>query len=191
MSAITTAPAGKEIATLAGGCFWCLEAVYDELKGVESVESGYMGGETPNPGYEQVCGGKTGHAEVVQITFDPKAASFRELLDVFFVIHDPTTLNRQGNDSGTQYRSGIYYTTPEQKEEADGDEHHHRQQRGENGLVQWARRISSLPARRRSCGISPPSAPPRRRSTPAPDCARNIPGGSSRRCKSAVPAQAP
>jgi peptide-methionine (S)-S-oxide reductase len=100
---------GKEIATLAGGCFWCLEAVYDDLKGVESVESGYMGGKTANPSYEDVCSGETGHAEVVQVSFDPKVVSFREILEVFFVIHDPTTLNRQGNDEGTQYRSAIFY----------------------------------------------------------------------------------
>ena len=98
----------KEIATLAGGCFWCLEAVYDGLKGVESVESGYIGGRTPDPTYEQVCDGDTGHAEAVRITFDPAAVSFAELLDVFFTIHDPTTLNLQGNDAGTQYRSAIY-----------------------------------------------------------------------------------
>jgi peptide-methionine (S)-S-oxide reductase len=104
-----------EVATLGGGCFWCLEAVYDELKGVQSVESGYMGGKTLNPTYEQVCGGHTGHAEVVQITFDPVVVTFREILEVFFVIHDPTTLNRQGNDSGTQYRSAIFYHAPEQK----------------------------------------------------------------------------
>ena len=105
----------SEVATLAGGCFWCLEAVYDNLKGVVSVESGYMGGALQNPDYESVCSGRTGHAEVVQITFDPKLVSFRELLDVFFVIHDPTTLNRQGNDVGTQYRSAIFHHTPEQK----------------------------------------------------------------------------
>ena len=109
------APAGKEIATLAGGCFWCLEAVFDEVKGVESVESGYMGGTMANPSYEQVCSGKTGHAEVVQITFDPALVSFKEILEVFFVIHDPTTLNRQGSDAGTQYRSVIFYHSPEQK----------------------------------------------------------------------------
>lgn len=111
--------AGREIATLAGGCFWCLEAVYDGMKGVESVESGYMGGRTPDPDYEQVCGGRTGHAEVVRITFDPAAVSFRELLEVFFVIHDPTTLNRQGNDLGTQYRSAIFYHSPGQKAAAE------------------------------------------------------------------------
>jgi peptide-methionine (S)-S-oxide reductase len=119
MPAQTTAPAGKEIATLAGGCFWCLEAVFDELKGVESVESGYMGGKNANPTYQEVCGGDTGHAEVVQLTFDPKAASFKEILEVFFVIHDPTTLNRQGNDAGTQYRSAIFCHSPEQKAAAD------------------------------------------------------------------------
>ena len=104
-----------EVATLAGGCFWCLEAVYDDLKGVLSAESGYMGGALQNPDYESVCSGRTGHAEVVQITFDPKVVSFRELLDVFFVIHDPTTLNRQGNDVGTQYRSAVFYHSAEQK----------------------------------------------------------------------------
>ena len=106
---------GKEIATLAGGCFWCLEAVYDQMKGVESVESGYMGGQTPDPSYEAVCTGQTGHAEVVQIMFDPAIVSYREILEVFFAIHDPTTLNRQGNDVGTQYRSAIFYHSAEQK----------------------------------------------------------------------------
>ena len=115
----TTTPAGKETATLAGGCFWCLEAVFDELKGVESVESGYLGGKDANPTYEAVCGGDTGHAEVVRITFDPKAVSFREILEVFFVIHDPTTLNSQGNDVGTQYRSAIFFHSPEQKAAAE------------------------------------------------------------------------
>lgn len=109
----------KELATLGGGCFWCLEAVYDDLKGVFSVESGYVGGSTANPTYEQVCSGRTGHAEVVRVTFDPAVVSFREILDVFFVIHDPTTLNRQGNDVGTQYRSAIFYNTPEQKTTAE------------------------------------------------------------------------
>ena len=108
-------PQGKEIAILAGGCFWCLEAVYDELKGVEDVVSGYAGGRVPNPSYELVCTGATGHAEVVQITFDPETISFKEILEVFFTIHDPTTLNRQGSDVGTQYRSAIFYRTPEQK----------------------------------------------------------------------------
>ena len=111
--------AGKEIATLAGGCFWCLEAVFDDLKGVESVESGYMGGKTANPSYEEVCSGQTGHAEVVQLTFDPKRVSFKEILEVFFVIHDPTTLDRQGNDVGTQYRSAIFYHSAEQKAAAE------------------------------------------------------------------------
>jgi peptide-methionine (S)-S-oxide reductase len=111
----STPPSGKEIATLAGGCFWCLEAVYDQMKGVESVESGYMGGHTANPTYMAVCSGGTGHAEVVRITFDPRLASYKDLLNVFFVIHDPTTLNRQGNDEGTQYRSAIFYHSAEQK----------------------------------------------------------------------------
>lgn len=109
----------KEIATLAGGCFWCLEAVFDELQGVEKVESGYVGGHIKNPTYREVCTGTTGHAEVVQITFDPQAITFRDLLKVFFTIHDPTTLNRQGADVGTQYRSAIFYHTPEQKAVAD------------------------------------------------------------------------
>ncbi|HSC93723.1 MAG TPA: peptide-methionine (S)-S-oxide reductase MsrA [Burkholderiales bacterium] len=111
-------PDGKAVATLAGGCFWCLEAVYDGMKGVTAVESGYMGGKSPNPTYEQVCGGDTGHAEVVRITFDPAMVSFKELLEVFFVIHDPTTLNYQGNDFGTQYRSAIFYHSPQQKADA-------------------------------------------------------------------------
>jgi peptide-methionine (S)-S-oxide reductase len=108
-----------EVATLAGGCFWCLEAAFAELKGVERVESGYTGGRTPNPSYEQVCSGTTGHAEVVQITFDPEVVSFRDLLHVFFTIHDPTTLNRQGADAGTQYRSAIFYHSPEQRAAAE------------------------------------------------------------------------
>jgi len=112
-------PSLHETATLAGGCFWCLEAVYLELKGVLKVVSGYSGGDKPNPSYEQVCTGRTGHAEVVQITFDPAVVSFRELLEVFFTIHDPTTLNRQGADVGTQYRSVVFYHSPEQKVIAD------------------------------------------------------------------------
>lgn len=106
----------QEVATLAGGCFWCLEAVYDQLNGVEKVVSGYTGGDTLNPTYREVCNGDTGHAEAVQITFDPDVALFKDLLQIFFTIHDPTTLNRQGADVGTQYRSAIYYHTPEQKE---------------------------------------------------------------------------
>jgi peptide-methionine (S)-S-oxide reductase len=105
----------SEIATLAGGCFWCLEAVFDELQGVESVESGYMGGKTPKPTYDDVCGGGTGHAEVVRVTFDPAVLPYEELLGVFFSIHDPTTLNRQGNDVGTQYRSAIFFHGAEQE----------------------------------------------------------------------------
>jgi len=111
--------ARKEIATLAGGCFWCLEAVYDDMKGIDSVTSGYMGGRRENPTYEQVCTGATGHAEVVQIEFDPKVVSLRELLEVFFVIHDPTTLNRQGNDVGSQYRSAIFHHSEQQKSTAE------------------------------------------------------------------------
>jgi peptide-methionine (S)-S-oxide reductase len=108
-----------EVATLAGGCFWCLEAVFDQLNGVENVESGYAGGHVLNPTYRMVCTGETGHAEVVQITFDPSVISFKEILQVFFTIHDPTTLNRQGADVGTQYRSAIFYHTPEQKDVAE------------------------------------------------------------------------
>ena len=108
----------REVATLAGGCFWCLEAVFDQLRGVESVVSGYAGGRVPNPSYEAVCAGVTGHAEVVQVTFDPAQVSFRELLEVFFTIHDPTTLNRQGADVGTQYRSAIFTHSDEQAQTA-------------------------------------------------------------------------
>lgn len=106
-------------AILAGGCFWCLEAVFQRLKGVERVESGYIGGSTPRPTYRQVCGGDTGHAEAVRVTFDEDVISYLDLLDVFFTIHDPTTLNRQGNDAGTQYRSAIFYTSDDQKNDAD------------------------------------------------------------------------
>jgi len=109
----------SEQATLAGGCFWCLEAVYLNVRGVEKVESGYAGGEVDNPTYEAVCTGRTGHAEVVQVTYDPQVISYRELLEIFFTIHDPTTLNRQGADSGTQYRSAIFYHSPAQKTEAE------------------------------------------------------------------------
>jgi len=112
-------PADHEIATLAGGCFWCLEAVFDQLRGVQKVESGYAGGDLANPTYKQVCSGTTGHAEVVQITYDPEAISYRDLLAVFFTVHDPTTLNRQGHDVGTQYRSAIFYHSPEQKDIAE------------------------------------------------------------------------
>jgi peptide-methionine (S)-S-oxide reductase len=107
------------VATLAGGCFWCLEAVYEQLRGVEKVESGYAGGHVPDPTYRQVTTGKTGHAEVVQLTYDPAIVSFRELLEVFFTIHDPTTLNRQGADVGTQYRSAIFYHDEDQKQVAE------------------------------------------------------------------------
>jgi peptide-methionine (S)-S-oxide reductase len=104
-----------EIATLGAGCFWCVEAVFDALKGVESVESGYSGGHTENPTYREVCGETTGHAEVVQVTFDENIVSFREILEVFFVVHNPTTLNRQGNDIGSSYRSAIFYHSDEQQ----------------------------------------------------------------------------
>ena len=109
----------NETAVLAGGCFWCLEAVYNELRGVQHVISGYAGGSVQFPSYEQVCGGRTGHAEAVQISFDPEVISFRELLEVFFTIHDPTTLNRQGADTGTQYRSAIFPNSPEQRATAE------------------------------------------------------------------------
>ena len=125
----------RETATLAGGCFWCLEAALERLQGVASVIPGYTGGQVANPSYRDVCGGTTGHAEAVQITFDPGAISFRDLLEVFFSIHDPTTLNYQGADYGTQYRSAIFYHTPEQKQEAErimGE-------LGESGV--WARPI--------------------------------------------------
>jgi peptide-methionine (S)-S-oxide reductase len=105
----------KDIAVLGGGCFWCTEAVYLEVKGVNKVESGYTGGPQPNPTYEQVCSGTTGHAEVVRLEFDPEVITYRDILEIFFTIHDPTTLNRQGNDVGTQYRSVIYYQSPEQE----------------------------------------------------------------------------
>jgi len=105
----------SETVVLGGGCFWCLEAVYNELRGVERVLSGYAGGSVANPSYEQVCGGRTGHAEVVQVTFDPSQITLRDILEVFFTIHDPTTPNRQGADVGTQYRSIILYQSPEQE----------------------------------------------------------------------------
>lgn len=108
----------REIATFGGGCFWCLEAVFEPLGGVDRVVSGYAGGLEKNPTYEQVCSKRTGHAEVVQVSFDPTVISFRELLEIFFVMHDPTTLNRQGNDVGPQYRSAIFYQTEEQKQTA-------------------------------------------------------------------------
>jgi peptide-methionine (S)-S-oxide reductase len=110
-----TAVGGQETATFGGGCFWCLEAVFPELRGVTRVESGYAGGHVENPAYQDVCAGKTGHAEVVQVDYDPSQIGFRDLLDVFFTVHDPTTRNRQGADIGTQYRSAIYYHSPEQK----------------------------------------------------------------------------
>src|SRR5438876_6244733 len=108
-----------ETVTLGGGCFWCLEAVFEQLRGVQRVESGYAGGSAADPTYRQVCTGTTGHAEVVQITFDPAVVSYREILDIFFATHDPTTLNRQGADAGTQYRSAIFTHSPQQKSTAE------------------------------------------------------------------------
>jgi peptide-methionine (S)-S-oxide reductase len=119
LSAAAQHPAPVETATLGGGCFWCLEAVIELLQGVQRVESGYAGGSAPNPSYREVCTGKTGHAEVVQVTFDPRQVTFEEVLNVFFATHDPTTLNRQGGDVGTQYRSAIFYHSPRQKEIAE------------------------------------------------------------------------
>ncbi len=120
MSEKTLENKGFSVATLGGGCFWCLEAVFEQLRGVERVESGYSGGTAADPTYRQVCTGTTGHAEVVQVIFDPAVLSFREVLEVFFATHDPTTLNRQGADVGTQYRSAIFYHSPEQKRVAEG-----------------------------------------------------------------------
>jgi peptide-methionine (S)-S-oxide reductase len=119
MVAMESSTASRETAVLGGGCFWCLEAVFDRLRGVHEVESGYAGGRTANPTYEDVCSGDTGHAEVVRITFDPAVLSFRDLLNVFFAIHDPTTKDRQGSDVGTQYRSVIFCQTPEQRADAE------------------------------------------------------------------------
>jgi peptide-methionine (S)-S-oxide reductase len=121
---VTPAPgAGLEHATLAGGCFWCTEAVFSELVGVTQVLPGYTGGSAPHPTYEQVCSGRTGHAEAVDVTFDPKTVSFHDLLSIFFTTHDPTTLNEQGNDVGTQYRSAVFYRDPRQKAEAEAVVH--------------------------------------------------------------------
>jgi len=115
-----TSPSGQiEVATLGAGCFWCVEAIYQDLQGVLKVESGYSGGTIDNPSYREVCSGLTGHAEVIQVTFDPAVISFKEILEVFFTVHDPTTLNRQGADSGTQYRSAIFYHSPAQKATAE------------------------------------------------------------------------
>ena len=116
---MSTTKATTQTAVLGGGCFWCLEAVFDRLRGVQGVESGYAGGHDPNPSYAEVCNGVTGHAEAVRISFDPDTVSFKDLLKVFFAIHDPTTKDRQGNDVGTQYRSVIFCQTPEQRAEAE------------------------------------------------------------------------
>lgn len=115
----TNPPKDREVTTLAGGCFWCLEAIFKEVKGIEKAVSGYSGGTTVNPSYGEVCSGATGHAESVQLTYDPKQISFKEILAIFFSVHDPTTLNRQGADVGTQYRSAIFYHNTEQKAEAE------------------------------------------------------------------------
>ena len=128
----------EEVATLAGGCFWCTEAVYQNLKGVKTVESGYIGGTMPNPTYEQVCSGNTGHAEAIRITFDPDVISYGDLLDIFFATHDPTTLNRQGNDIGTQYRSAIFPHSAEQEQEARAGI-----ERAQTGALVSRRRLSS------------------------------------------------
>lgn len=117
---MSSSPSQTESIVLGGGCFWCTEAVFDRVQGVVDVESGYCNGQTVNPSYEQICTGRTGHVEVVKVEFDPAVISLREILEIFFVVHDPTTLNRQGNDVGTQYRSGIYFTDDAQKEVAQG-----------------------------------------------------------------------
>ena len=119
IAASVTTSVATSVATLGGGCFWCIEAVFDGLRGVESVESGYSGGHLQNPAYEDICGGDTGHAEVIRVTFDPAVVTYRDILDIFFATHDPTTLNAQGNDIGTQYRSVIYFHTPAQKTAAE------------------------------------------------------------------------
>lgn len=138
-------PAGREVATLGGGCFWCLEAVYDELRGVESVESGYMGGAVDNPTYEQVCTGDTGHAEVVRVTFDPQVVSYQEILQVFFTIHDPTQLDRQGNDIGTQYRSAIFVFDEEQRQAAEASRARYAQVLKKAGYGEVTTEIASAP----------------------------------------------
>lgn len=115
----TETTTGLETATLGGGCFWCIEPIFQDLKGVVGVRSGYTGGRVKNPTYKDICTGMTGHAEVIEVAFNPAEISYREILDIFFTVHDPTTLNRQGNDTGTQYRSVVYYHTPEQKNEAE------------------------------------------------------------------------
>ena len=128
--------ASEEVVTLGGGCFWCTEAIFDELKGVKHVESGYSGGNVPNPSYERVCTGTTGHAEVIQVTFDPQVISLNDILHIFFTVHDPTTLNRQGPDVGTQYRSAIFYRTEEQKKGCRGGHAGHRQPQ-RSGMLLW------------------------------------------------------
>jgi peptide-methionine (S)-S-oxide reductase len=135
-AASTTPSAGTlEQATLAGGCFWCTEAVFSEIAGVREVEPGYSGGSVPNPSYEDVCTGRTGHAEAVQVTFDPRTVSYHDLLVVFFTTHDPTTRNRQGNDVGTQYRSAVFYRSPEQRATAEAVVHELERERVWRGKV--------------------------------------------------------
>ena len=133
---LNNAKSATQHATLGGGCFWCLEAVYQQVKGVHHVESGYAGGETLNPDYDSVCSGRTGHAEVVRIDYDPQVISYKTLLEIFFAIHDPTTLNRQGHDVGNQYRSVIYFHDSEQEAQARSEHHqqHHDKHRGKDDL---------------------------------------------------------
>ena len=134
-----------EVATLAGGCYWCLEAIFEQLQGVEKVVSGFSGGTVKNPSYHEVCEGTTGHAEVVQVTFDPKILSYREVLDFFFAFHDPTTLNRQGGDVGTQYRSAIYTTSEEQKRVAESSREMYQRELDRAGHGQITTEIEAAP----------------------------------------------
>jgi peptide-methionine (S)-S-oxide reductase len=136
---------GNEFATLAGGCFWCLEAVFEDVEGVVDVESGYTGGSVERPSYRQVCEGTTGHAEVVRIEFDPARISYRELLEIFFSIHDPTTLNRQGNDVGTQYRSGVYTYSDAQREAAEASREAYGRRLAEAGHGEITTEITDAP----------------------------------------------
>ncbi len=132
---------GKEVITLAGGCFWCLQPIFQDLKGVDRVEVGYAGGQTKNPTYEDVCTDSTGHAEVVQVTFDPRALPLDDLLKIFFTVHDPTTLNRQGHDSGTQYRSAVFYATREQKATTERGEEYHQDYFAKNPWQGYCRAV--------------------------------------------------
>ena len=145
-------PASLEVATLGGGCFWCLEAVYDDLQGVTDVVSGYAGGHVQNPDYKSVCTGRTGHAEVVQVTFDPSVVTYEDVLGIFFAIHDPTTLNRQGADVGTQYRSAIFVHSPEQRAEAERSKAAARR----SCRRAWSGSRSTVPLSRRSASARRP-----------------------------------